>query len=108
MEVIKTRTGPSHRVCYVRHLYETGIDYYSGYARLLAQRGILKPKNEKEFNSFKQSTLKYEDNEINEDKMRETIEKYPELLLSEYPKYGELSLIKEKEEVKENESNTNK
>jgi len=100
MESIKTRLGPCHRSCMVRHLFKTGIDYYSGYARLLADRGYLKPKNKKEFNKFNQTTLKYNDSEINSDKMEEALAKFPELLFSEYPEYN---IVEESEEEIEEE-----
>jgi hypothetical protein len=97
IEAIKTRLGPCYRTCYIQHFYETGINYYSGYARLLAQRGYLKPKNKKEFASFKQVTLKYEDKEINENEIEKFLEKHPELLFVAYPKYN-INNLEESEE----------
>ena len=87
IEVIKTRLGPCYRTCYLKHLYETGIDYFSGYARLLAQRGYLEPKNKSEFKSFKQSTLKYKDKTVNENRIEAFLKEHPELLFSEYPPF---------------------
>lgn len=88
IEVVKTRLGPCSRKCYVRHLYEEGIDYYSGYARLLVQRGHLNPKNKDEFKKFKQVTVKdHEGNEINEHKIGEYLEKHPDLDFNEYPPF---------------------
>lgn len=90
-EVVKTRLGPCYRSCYIKHLYETGIDYYSGYGRLLSHRGYLKPGNKTEFDAFRQSTLKYEkDNDkhgINEHEMERALEKFPELLFDRYPPF---------------------
>jgi len=105
-EVIKTRLGPCYRDCYLSHLYETGIDYYSGYARLLAKRGYLRPKNKKEFNKFTQSTLIFndpvtgEESEVSEHRMEKFLEKHPELLYSKYPEYN-VNNVKEEEEEEE-------
>lgn len=88
VEVSKTRLGPCKRECYLPHFYKTGIDYYGGYARLLSERGFLEPKNKSEFKSFKQHTLKYGENVINEFKMKEALEKFPELDFQEYPEYN--------------------
>jgi RecA/RadA recombinase len=112
VEVIKTRLGPCYRKCYIPHFYDTGIDYYGGYARLLMDRGYLFPKNKKKFNSFDQTTLIYyedihdveeNDNEeennnkendknknkenINEFRIKEFLDKHPELLFDKYPPF---------------------
>ena len=56
---------------------------------MLAARGYLSPNNKTEFNSFKQNTLAYgEDKGINEFKMEEVLDKYPELLFNTYPEYS--------------------
>uniref|UniRef100_A0A6M3JQ94 Putative RecA n=1 Tax=viral metagenome TaxID=1070528 RepID=A0A6M3JQ94_9ZZZZ len=88
VEAIKTRLGPCYRTCYIKHLYETGIDWYSGYARLLANRGYLKPKNSKEYKAFNQVTLKYKDHELNENNTEEWLKTYPELVFDKYPVYN--------------------
>jgi RecA/RadA recombinase len=87
-EVIKTRLGPNHRSCYFRHLYETGIDWYSGYARLLAARNYLKPKNASEFKAFKQVLLTYGEEAVSEYNVEEFVKKHPELLFDKYPDYN--------------------
>lgn len=87
IEVIKTRLGPCHRTCYVKHLYETGIDYHSGYARLLADRGYLEPKNKTEFKAFRQKTLKYGEKEVNEDNMESFLTENPDMLFEHFPDY---------------------
>lgn len=102
-EVIKTRLGPCHRACFFRHLYETGIEYYSGYARLLAHRGYLKPKNKQEFNKFAQSTLNYIDDdgekmEVSEHRMEAFLEKVPQLKFDEYPPFFSSTIQDEDEE----------
>jgi recombination protein RecA len=102
-EVIKTRLGPCHRACFFRHLYETGIDYYSGYARLLAHRGYLRPKNKKEFNKFEQSTLAYIDDngekmEVNEHRIEAFLEKIPQLKFEEYPPFFSSTIEEEENE----------
>jgi len=102
IEVIKTRLGPCHRACFLKHLYDTGIEYYSGYARLLAHRGYLKPKNKTEFNAFRQQTLEYinedgEKMEVNENKIETFLEKVPQLKFNKYPPYFS-EVIKEEEE----------
>lgn len=94
IESIKTRLGPCYRTAYVRHLYKTGIDYYSGYARLLAQRGYLTPKNKQEFNSFKQSTVKYDGKEFSENNIEKFLQEHPELLFDKYPEYNDGSVEK--------------
>ncbi len=90
-EVIKTRLGPCHRACYLQHLYETGIDYYSGYARLLADRGYLKPRNKKEFYGFKQTTVVHgegdDKREYHELSGERIIQEHPELDFEKYPQY---------------------
>ena len=93
VEVIKTRHGPCYRTCFLKHLYDTGIDYYSGYARLLVKRGYLKPTNEKEFNKFKQSTVTYMDGadkkEVSEFAMEKFVEEHTEFSFDSYPEYNE-------------------
>jgi RecA/RadA recombinase len=92
VEVVKTRLGPCHRECYLQHLYESGIDYHSGYARLLVNRGYLRAKNKKEFHGFKQTTVQHGEGDekkyYNELKVEKLIEDHPELLFSEYPTYN--------------------
>jgi len=89
IEVIKTRLGPCYRNCYIPFSYKEGIPYYGGYARLLANRGYLIPKNKQEFGSFKQHTLIYNDEKVNEFNMKQFVEKYPELKFDKYPEYYE-------------------
>jgi len=89
VEAIKTRLGACYRTCYVRHLYKTGIDYYSGYARLLADRGYLEPKNKSEFKSFKQKTLSFGEKTVNEDNIDTFLAENPELDFDTYPEYAE-------------------
>jgi len=85
VEAIKTRLGPCFRSCFVRHYYDTGIDYYSGYARLLVHRGYMTPKNKSEFDKFKQATLNYKDVTINENEIEAILVKYPKLKFANYP-----------------------
>ena len=87
--VIKTRQGPNMRSVIFPFYYKEGIPYLGGYARLLANRGYLEPKNKTEFKSFKQSTLKYNDETVNEFQIEEFLEKHPELLFDIYPPYNE-------------------
>jgi len=93
VEVIKTRLGPCYRTCYLQHFYKTGIDYYSGYARLLVDRGYLSAKNKAEFNRFKQSTVVWangkEKEQFSEFDVEKLIEKHPELMFEKYPEYNE-------------------
>lgn len=102
VEAIKTRLGACYRSCYVKHLYKTGIDYYSGYARLLADRGYLEPKNKTEFKSFKQKLLKYGDGEVNEDRIEDFLQEHPELDFQAYPEYVDKP-VREVEIEEENE-----
>lgn len=99
-EVIKTRLGPCYRTGFFPFYYKTGIPYYGGYARLLAQRGYLSPNNKQEFKSFKQSTLTYGEGddkvEVNEHRIEKFLEKHPELLFKKFPEYKD-------EDVKEEE-----
>lgn len=100
IEVVKTRLGPCYRECYLQHLYDTGIDYYSGYARLLASRGYLKAKNKKEFHGFRQTTVQHIDGE-NKQEFHELkgldkfLSEHPELVFDNYPEYN---VKKEKKE----------
>ena len=92
VEVLKTRLGPCYRKCFVPHYYETGINYYGGYARVLMNRGYLRPKNKEEFNKFRQTTLVYEQdeekkNEVDEFKIASFLEKHPELLFDKFPPF---------------------
>ena len=88
IEAIKTRLGPCFRTCYLQHLYETGIDYHSGYLRLLSQRGYLKPKNKKDYWKFESVMLKdKDDNEVNENKTEAYLKKNPNMLFDKYPEY---------------------
>ena len=88
VEAIKTRLGPCFRSCFVRHYYDTGIDYYSGYARLLVHRGYMTPKNKVEFDRFAQATLKYKDATVNENEIEAMLVKYPELKFDKYPPWS--------------------
>ena len=87
VEVIKTRRGPCYRTCYIPFSYKNGIPWYGGYARLLAQRGYLKPKNATEFKTFKQRTLLYGEESLNESKIEAFLQQHPELLFKEYPEF---------------------
>ena len=87
--VIKTRLGPNMRSVIFPFYYKEGIPYLGGYARFLASRGYLEPKNKTEFKSFKQSTLKYNEETVNEFKVEEFLEKHPELLFKEFPIYND-------------------
>ncbi len=89
VEVIKTRLGPCYRTCYIPHYYDTGFDYYGGYARLLADRGYLIPKNKNKFSKFETKTLLYGDEQVREDEMEKFLEKHPELRFDTYPPYKE-------------------
>lgn len=85
--IIKTRQGPNYREVLFPFYYKEGIPYYGGYARLLVTRGYCVPNNKQEFNAFNQTTVKYNDEEFNEFKVEEFLEKHPELKFSEYPEY---------------------
>jgi len=87
-KVIKTRFGPSLREIKFQHLFKKGIPYLSGYIRLLANRNIVQPKNKKEFNSFKQTTIKYKDKELQEYNVEQILKDYPELIFDIYPEYN--------------------
>ena len=87
--VLKTRTGPSYREVYFPHYNDIAIPYYGGYARLLVSRNYLKPSNVKEFNAFKQTTVKYGDKQFSEHDIEKKLEEYPELLFNEYPEWKE-------------------
>ena len=88
MEAIKTRLGPCWRQCYLQHFYDTGINYHSGYFRLLSQRNYFKPKNKQQFWAFNQTTLVDKDGkEINENKAEDYLKKHPEMLFDSYPEY---------------------
>ena len=87
--VVKTRRGPSYRKILFPFYFKTGIPYYGGYARLLADRGYLVPKNKSEFKSIKQSTLLYGEEQLNEHKIEVFLEKHPELIFDDYPEYNE-------------------
>jgi len=88
VEVIKTRLGPCYRTCYIPVSYSGKIPYYGGYARLLAQRGYLKPKNKDEFTKFKQRLLTYNKEDVNEFDIEKFLEQHPELLFEKYPEYN--------------------
>lgn len=88
IEVIKTRLGPCYRTCYVPFYYESGIPYYGGYARLLANRGYLIPNDKAKWGSFKNHTFAYGDKKrISEFGIEKFIEENPDLLFSNYPDY---------------------
>lgn len=99
--VFKTRMGPCHRKVSMPFYYDTGIPYYGGYARLLAHRNYLRPKNKNEFNRFKQTTLVYErdwdeassefltKNEINEHKIEQFLQDHEDLVFDYYPIWRE-------------------
>ena len=96
--VIKTRNGPSFRSAIFPFLYQTGIDYYGGYARLLVDRGYLHPNNKAEFDKFVQNTFSYKDaKRLSEFEIETIVKQYPELLFHTYPEYN-------KEKVTEIES----
>lgn len=88
VEAIKTRLGPCYRWCYVPHFYKTGIEYMGGYIRLLVDRGYLKAKNVQEFKSFKQGLALLDKEVVDEIKVKEFLEKHPELKFEEYPEYN--------------------
>jgi len=90
IEVIKTRLGPCYRNCYVPFFYESGVPYYGGYARLLADRNYLVPKNKQEFKTMKSHTLIYKDKEkVNEFEIESFLEKHSELRFDRYPEFYE-------------------
>ena len=98
VESIKTRIGPCYRTCHVPVFYTTGIPYYGGLARLLASRNILIPKNKTEFKSFKQHTLTYKEETVNEWKIEEFLKAHPEIDISKYPEYNTENGSKEENE----------
>ena len=87
--VIKTRHGPNYRYVDMPFLFKSGIDYHGGYARLLANRGYIKPNNVAEFDRFLQSTFSYKESKrLSEFNMADVLQKYPELLFEKYPDYN--------------------
>jgi len=104
-EVVKTRLGPCYRKISIQHLYSTGIDYYSGYARMLVNRGYLNPKNKEEFKKFNQNTVVYgegDDKQVyRETAVDQMVADHPELLFTNYPEYNlpENEKNEEKEEA---------
>ena len=101
IECMKTRLGPCHRACYLPVFYESGIDPYGGYARLLAHRGYLVPKNKSTFKSFNSVTLQYGDETVNEFRMESFLEKHPELLFESYPEFNPNHIVTIEEEEDE-------
>ncbi|MBU0958499.1 MAG: hypothetical protein KKB31_01010 [Nanoarchaeota archaeon] len=87
-KIIKTRSGPALRDIYMSHYYKSGIPYYSGYVRLLADRNYVEPKNKQEFKSFKQTTVIYKEKQYTEADIENNIEEFPELLFDKYPEYN--------------------
>ena len=85
--VIKTRRGPNYRKALFPFYFKEGIPPYGGYARLLVDRGYLEPKNKEEFKTCKQTTVIYNEENVNENKIEKFIESHPELIFSEYPEY---------------------
>ena len=103
VEVIKTRLGPAYRYCYLPHYYATGIDYYGGYIRLLADRGYLFPKNKEKFNKFDGKTVIYINNDggkeqYQEDDVKKLLDNHPELLFEKYPIFNKTNVKVEDEE----------
>ena len=87
-KIIKTRSGPALRDVYMSHYYNSGIPYYSGYVRLLADRNYVQPKNKQEFKSFKQTTVLYKEKQYTEADIENNIEEFPELLFDKYPEWN--------------------
>ena len=87
IEVIKTRLGPCYRATSIKHLYSTGIEYWSGYARLLVDRGYLKPSNKSEFDSFKNNQVVNvaTKEKFNENNIEDYLKEHPELNFNTYP-----------------------
>jgi protein RecA len=88
VEVIKTRLGPCYRSCVIPHFYKEGVSFYGGYARLLVDRGFLRPKNVSEFNRFSQQTVLLGREQFSEWNVEAMLEKHPELLFDKYPEYN--------------------
>ena len=95
IEVIKTRLGPCFRECYLQHLYKSGIDPLSGYLRLLAKRGYIRPKNVDKFNAFTQTTVIWQDGDDKESKKQyhelsteKFLQDHPDLEFDHYPEYA--------------------
>ena len=88
IEVVKTRLGPCYRTCHIPFFYKGGIPYYGGYARLLVDRGYVKPNDKKEFTAFKQNTIKFQKEKIDEFEIESFLENHPELLFEEYPEFN--------------------
>jgi len=88
VEVVKTRMGPCYRKTLIEHYYKTGIDYYSGYCRMLVDKNYLQPKNKSEFDKFKQTTVLYKDTSFSEHSIEEKLKEFPELLFDKYPEYN--------------------
>jgi len=87
--IVKTRLGPSYREVVFPFYYKTGIPYYGGLARLLAEKNIVKPKNKTDFKTFKSHILLYNDERFNEFEIEKFLEKHPEIDISKYPEYKE-------------------
>jgi len=89
-KIVKTRSGPSLRDVYFPHFYKEEIPFMGGYVRLLADRNYVKPKNKKEFWSFSQTTVIYNDKQYTEADIENNISKFPELMFDKYPEWNEV------------------
>ena len=108
IQVEKTRLGPCYRQCFVRHLYKTGVDVYSGYARFLADKNYIKPKNKEEFLKFKQVSFKYKGKTFSTENTADFLKQYSELDFNTFPEWCENPQFEEEEKPKKSKKKVNK
>ncbi len=82
--VVKTRMGPSYRKVILPHYFKGDIPELGGYIRMLAERGIVQPKNKADFAKFKTKLVAYKDKQYKEDNPEKLLAEHPELNLSEW------------------------
>jgi RecA/RadA recombinase len=80
-EVVKTRLGPAHRGCIIPFYYETGYEWYGGFMRMLADKGILRATNQQLFKTGKPTYFQHleTDKKYHESEVQQLLEDHPEL-----------------------------
>ena len=84
--VIKSRLDASYRKCVIPFYYASGLDYWKGYFRLLADRNLVETNTKKGDNAYKEFI--YKDVKFKEGQEKIVFEKFPELLYDKYPDWG--------------------
>lgn len=84
--IIKSRLAASYRKCVIPFYYSSGVDYWKGYFRMLADRNLIETNTTKGDTAY--AHFVYKETKFKEGQEKLVIDKFPELLFDKYPDWG--------------------